>query len=1019
MNHIHKIISCFVLAAFAAVAAPVPTNFIYNGVLQSDLNAAWLGTNHNITNIGTATAQHFVGDGSGITGVTAGLATNVPTLTAGTGTTIVTNGNPISNYVVSATGGAATNAIGITNGYGTNTILSGATITNATVASGLTLAAGATNNITNNLPLYVLTNGTPYVAATNGIATNLIATNSMSIVGNGIAASLMLKPSGTGPISQLISSSGGLLISNNGSAFLFEGGSAVGLNANWSGNNLVGSNDIVSGTVSAGNITNTGRYDFSNAVTGANANISTNAHYGFVDEGGTINKSGTNGVWEIDQTNGSYVRATNGSLAVSGGITAQGSSTLSGSFSGSFAGNGASLTNLILQVGDVVVCPYTNLPAVYTNSNRYFGPWLGADYVAQAFRALPYATNYYNFEGGGRVWVVGNNFIPNTLMLTNATTNSASWDIEAPAFMTGAIITASNDCIDCICTNSTVQLKMKNVIISSLTDSTNFLLLVSNSCGRVDIEMNEFAPWIWVTNNYWGSLPNKGFTPPYGGPGQALGNLVGVGLYCGEADMVNFEKNSVAFCASGILWGVDHGACRDNFFTEVGGTNIGNMAVSPHWPLTSLFSLGCSIVLHSVQNNNWEFDHNEFYSGGYSYYVDLPNGGAYGANVASYFDIYEGNNAPYSEAMLVATNAGMNCHDVWNNSGPLYADPINAYLVSSSPYTVNGTLAPTGQVQVEIFDNNGFRITGPGLCRFQASPIDDFYGGSIWYDESGRGITLNGSGVIQGNGGGLTNLPTVNLSSNLVSGSSISNATIQSSTFTGTNNWTGDIAYPGVSVSSLASGVNAAVPISTNVYMRVSGPTGAFSINGVASGRDGRVVVFENATGYALTIANNSGSDPTATNRILTGTGADFALANNPGVATLIYDGNQSRWVLKNANSTLAPTHAAFSITQTNFIANTAYTNNSGYPQSLKASIAQTTAAVTGDVGMQLQIAGVGGSTNGSSISTTVAVTLAQTYTNMLSGDVPSGDTYIFTNLTTGSGNSASIVAGSGTVLQY
>lgn len=121
---------------------------------------------------------------------------------------------------------------------------------------------------------------------------------------------------------------------------------------------------------------------------------------------------------------------------------------------------------------------------------------------------------------------------------------------------------------------------------------------------------------------------------------------------------------------------------------------------------------------------------------------------------------------------------------------------------------------------------------------------------------------------------------------------------VQSASFTGTNNWTGDVAYPGVSVSSLANGNNAGIVISTNTYMRLSGPTGAFTLCGISGGRDGREIILENATGQTMSVANNSGVDSTAANRILTGTGTTVNSANNPGLLRLIYDGNQSKWVI-------------------------------------------------------------------------------------------------------------------------
>jgi hypothetical protein len=118
-------------------------------------------------------------------------------------------------------------------------------------------------------------------------------------------------------------------------------------------------------------------------------------------------------------------------------------------------------------------------------------------------------------------------------------------------------------------------------------------------------------------------------------------------------------------------------------------------------------------------------------------------------------------------------------------------------------------------------------------------------------------------------------------------------------TLSGTNNVTGDLAFPRYAVSSLANGNNAAVAVGTNVFIDVSGPTGAFTINGInaSPNRDGKLIILVNRTGNNMTIAHDSGVDPTASNRIVTMTGADRATTVD-GSAMLIYNASISRWVL-------------------------------------------------------------------------------------------------------------------------
>lgn len=117
----------------------------------------------------------------------------------------------------------------------------------------------------------------------------------------------------------------------------------------------------------------------------------------------------------------------------------------------------------------------------------------------------------------------------------------------------------------------------------------------------------------------------------------------------------------------------------------------------------------------------------------------------------------------------------------------------------------------------------------------------------------------------------------------------------------GSNTLDGSLNYVRKDVTGLANGGNI-VNISTNVYINVSGPTGAFSVDSMPGGGNGRIIIIQNATGQTMTIKNASGFDSTAANRILTGTGADVSVTSNPGAAQFIYDSSASRWTLLNHN---------------------------------------------------------------------------------------------------------------------
>lgn len=107
-----------------------------------------------------------------------------------------------------------------------------------------------------------------------------------------------------------------------------------------------------------------------------------------------------------------------------------------------------------------------------------------------------------------------------------------------------------------------------------------------------------------------------------------------------------------------------------------------------------------------------------------------------------------------------------------------------------------------------------------------------------------------------------------------------------------------DLGFTRYAITSLANGNNAAVPVGTNVFVQVSGPSAAFTVNGLDGqpNRDGKFLLLLNYTGQNMTIAHDSGVDPVAGNRIYTMTGANVATTGN-GAAILIYSASASRWI--------------------------------------------------------------------------------------------------------------------------
>lgn len=112
----------------------------------------------------------------------------------------------------------------------------------------------------------------------------------------------------------------------------------------------------------------------------------------------------------------------------------------------------------------------------------------------------------------------------------------------------------------------------------------------------------------------------------------------------------------------------------------------------------------------------------------------------------------------------------------------------------------------------------------------------------------------------------------------------------------GTNRFDYAVSFTRTNITSLANGANDLDP-GLRAYLKVSGPSAAYSIDKIDKGWDGRRLLIQKSDAFTLTIPNNSGSGvlPDAA-KILTGTGATLTITNNPGFVELIYDSDASRW---------------------------------------------------------------------------------------------------------------------------
>ena len=100
---------------------------------------------------------------------------------------------------------------------------------------------------------------------------------------------------------------------------------------------------------------------------------------------------------------------------------------------------------------------------------------------------------------------------------------------------------------------------------------------------------------------------------------------------------------------------------------------------------------------------------------------------------------------------------------------------------------------------------------------------------------------------------------------------------------------------------ALSNGLNSDVDRAGANRLRITGPSGAYSIGGLSAGFDGERVTIYNTVAQALTLVNEDASS-TAANRITTLTGSDIVLATRTSFATLSYDATDARWIVESYN---------------------------------------------------------------------------------------------------------------------
>jgi hypothetical protein len=108
-----------------------------------------------------------------------------------------------------------------------------------------------------------------------------------------------------------------------------------------------------------------------------------------------------------------------------------------------------------------------------------------------------------------------------------------------------------------------------------------------------------------------------------------------------------------------------------------------------------------------------------------------------------------------------------------------------------------------------------------------------------------------------------------------------------------------------LTLSSSSSNDNITLPNSS--FVKVSGPTGAFTITGFAAGANGQRCRLLNRTGYKMTVTDQATSS--SGNQIITGAGATVSFTGSSQILDMIYNNkNGGHWLLGSINT---PTQGA------------------------------------------------------------------------------------------------------------
>jgi hypothetical protein len=264
--------------------------------------------------------------------------------------------------------------------------------------------------------------------------------------------------------------------------------------------------------------------------------------------------------------------------------------------------------------------------------------------------------------------------------------------------------------------------------------------------------------------------------------------------------------------------------------------------------------------------------------------------GTYSTNALAAGTTLVGNLVQTTGTQSVAGAKTFSGANTYSNTSQLFSGGSTTNLTIGSPSAYITNLYAYGPIRITN--------TSPSLTFYDSDGAAD--NKALLFSLNNGDLTVS---IESDDFGTATAVMNINRTGNTLDNITFPSAQVVVNQLTGelSGNLTNTVQYSGgpamQTVSSLANGNNAAVPTSGYEFIKLTaGPTGVFTINGLAGGGVRRLTIY-NATGQNMTIAHQSGTDPVATNRIVSLTGADQSTTAD-GAAGLVYDTTASRWIL-------------------------------------------------------------------------------------------------------------------------